>query len=55
MLYELFFFTDEARELSSSSFAKVTQQANSRRVLKVQQYITEHYRDESTSTRSPTW
>ena len=46
MLYELSFFTDEARELSSSSFAKVTQQANSRRVLKVQQYISEHYRDE---------
>ena len=46
MLYELSFFTDEARELSSSSFAKVAQQANSRRVLKVQQYISEHYRDE---------
>ena len=46
MLYEPSFFTDEARELSSSSFAKVTQQANSRRVLKVQQYISEHYRDE---------
>ena len=46
MLYELSIFTDEARELSSSSFAKVTQQANSRRVLKVQQYISEHYRDE---------
>lgn len=46
MLYELSFFTDEARELSSSSFAKVTQQANSRHVLKVQQYISEHYRDE---------
>ena len=46
MLYELSFFTEEARELSSSSFAKVTQQANSRRVLKVQQYISEHYRDE---------
>ena len=46
MLYELSFFTDEARVLSSSSFAKVTQQANSRRVLKVQQYISEHYRDE---------
>lgn len=46
LLYELSFFTDEARELSSSSFAKVNLQANSRRVLKVQQYIDEHFQDE---------
>lgn len=46
LLYELSFFTDEARELSSSSFAKVNLQANSRRVLKVQQYISEHFQDE---------
>ena len=46
LLYELSFFTDEARELSSSSFAKVNLQANSRRVQKVQQYISEHYQDE---------
>lgn len=46
LLYELSFFTDEARELSSSSFAKINLQANSRRVLKVQQYIDEHFQDE---------
>ncbi len=46
LLYELSFFTDEACELSSSSFAKVNLQANSRRVLKVQQYIDEHFQDE---------
>lgn len=46
LLYELSFFTDEACELSSSSFAKVNLQANSRRVLKVQQYISEHFQDE---------
>lgn len=46
LLYELSFFTDEARKLSSSSFAKVNLQANSRRVLKVQQYIDEHFQDE---------
>lgn len=46
LLYELSFFTDEARMLSSSSFAKVSVQANSRRVLKIQEYINQHYRDE---------
>lgn len=46
MLYELSFFTDEARALSTSSFANVNMQANSRRVQKVQQFINEHYRDE---------
>lgn len=46
MLYELSFFTDSARALSTSSFAKVNLQANSRRVQKVQQYINEHYQEE---------
>lgn len=46
LLYELSFFTGDARELSTSSFAKVNLQANSRRVQKVQQYINEHYKDE---------
>ncbi len=45
LLYELSFFTDRARVLSSSSFAKVHPQTNSRRVLKVQQYINEHYQN----------
>jgi AraC-like DNA-binding protein len=46
MLYELSFFTDSAHALSTSSFAKVNLQANSRRVQKVQQYINEHYQEE---------
>ena len=46
LLYELSFFTDEARALSTSSFAKINMQANSRRVQKVQQYINEHYQEE---------
>lgn len=46
LLYELSFFTDKAHSLSTSSFAKVNVQANSRRVLKIQQYISDHYQDE---------
>lgn len=46
LLYELSFFTDSAHKLSSSSFAKVEIQANSRRVQKIQQYINEHYQEE---------
>lgn len=37
---------DGARELASSAFAKVDDQSDSRRVLKVKNYIEEHFRDE---------
>lgn len=37
---------DGARELSSTSFAKVSAESDSRRVLKVKNYIEEHYREE---------
>lgn len=46
LLYELSYFTDEARELSSSSFAKIEVQSDSRRVQRVQQYINTHYQEE---------
>ena len=46
LLYELSYFTDEARELSSSSFARIEVQSDSRRVQRVQQYITAHYQEE---------
>lgn len=46
LLYELSFFTEKARTLSSSSFAKIEVQANSRRVQKVQHYINAHYQEE---------
>ena len=42
LLYELSFFVDQARTLSSSSFAKIELQANSRRIQKGQNYISEH-------------
>lgn len=45
ILYELSKF-DDARELASSSFAKVDTSIESKRVLKVKKYIDEHYRDE---------
>jgi AraC-like DNA-binding protein len=45
ILYELS-KQDGARELSSTAFAKVVDQSDSRRVLKVKHYIEEHYRDE---------
>lgn len=45
ILYELSKF-DEARELSSSSYAKVHVESESRRVLKVKDYIDTHYKDE---------
>lgn len=45
ILYELSKF-DDARELSSSSFAKVDVGSESRRVLKVKGYIDSHYKDE---------
>ena len=46
LLYELSMFTDEARVLSSSSFAKIEQHSDSRRVQKVQDYINKHYKEE---------
>ena len=46
LLYELSFFVDKARTLSSSSFAKIEVQSNSRRIQKVQHYINAHYQDE---------
>lgn len=45
ILYELSKY-DDARELSSSSFAKVDVDTESRRVLKVKGYIDEHYKDD---------
>ena len=46
LLYELSFFMDEAKELSSSSFAQIEVQSDSRRILRIQKYIAEHYQDE---------
>ena len=45
ILYELSKF-DDARELSSSSYAKVSLESESRRVLKVKNYIDQHYKDD---------
>ena len=45
ILYELSKF-DDARELSSSSFAQVKPNTESRRVAKVKDYITTHYIEE---------
>ena len=45
ILYELSKFTD-ARELSSSSYAKVEINDESRRILKAKHYISEHYIDD---------
>ena len=45
ILYELSKF-DDARELASSSFAKVEVSSDSRRVLKVKEYINTHLSDE---------
>lgn len=45
ILYELSLFED-IRTLSSSSFAKIGVQSDSRRVQKVQTYINEHYKEE---------
>ena len=45
ILYELS-KCDEARELSSSAFAKVNVESDSRRVLKVKSYIAEHYTEQ---------
>jgi AraC-like DNA-binding protein len=45
ILYELSKF-DDARELATSSFAKVGVGSESKRILKVKSYIDEHYKDE---------
>ncbi len=45
ILYELSKF-DDARELATSSFAKVEVGSDSKRILKVKNYIDEHYKDE---------
>ena len=45
ILYELSKF-DNARELASSSFAKVGVESESKRILKVKNYIDEHYKDD---------
>ena len=45
ILYELSKF-DDARELATSSFAKVGVESESKRILKVKSYIDEHYKDE---------
>ena len=45
ILYELSKF-DDARELSSSSYAKVSLESESRRVLKVKNYIDAHYKED---------
>ncbi|MBQ8046705.1 MAG: helix-turn-helix domain-containing protein [Prevotella sp.] len=45
ILYELSKF-DNARELSSTAFAKVDVESDSRRVLKVKGFIDEHYQEE---------
>ena len=45
ILYELSKF-DDARELASSSFAKVEVVSESKRILKVKNYIDEHYKDD---------
>lgn len=46
ILYELSMFTKEARTLSSSSFARIEVQSDSRRVQKVQDYINRNYQEE---------
>lgn len=46
ILYELSQFNDEARTLSSSSFAKINVHSDSRRVEKVKAFINDHYKEE---------
>ncbi len=46
ILYELSLYTNEARTLASSSFAKIEVQSDSRRVQKVQDFINKHYQEE---------
>lgn len=46
ILYELSLVGDEARTLSSSSFAKIDVHADSRRVQKIQDFINQNYQEE---------
>ncbi len=46
ILYELSLFGDDARTLSTSSFAKISTHSDSRRVQKVQEFIDAHYKEE---------
>jgi AraC-like DNA-binding protein len=46
VLYQLSMFVDDARPLSSSSFAKIEVHSDSRRVEKVKNYINQHYKEE---------
>lgn len=45
ILYELSLFTDQAKVLSSSSFAKADLNTDSRRINKIQEYINENYKE----------
>ncbi|MDR1883372.1 MAG: AraC family transcriptional regulator [Prevotella sp.] len=45
VLYELSLYTDAARALSSSSFAKSGLYTDSRRIRKIQEFINENYRE----------
>lgn len=46
LLHELSLYKDEARELSSSSFAKIETPSDSRRVKRVKDYVDQHYKEE---------
>ena len=46
ILYELSLYLDDARTLSSSSFAKIEPVFDSRRIQKVQRYINANYKEE---------
>lgn len=46
ILYELSLYTEDAKALSSSSFAKIEPTFNSRRIHKIQKYINDNYREE---------
>ncbi|MDR3340386.1 MAG: AraC family transcriptional regulator [Candidatus Symbiothrix sp.] len=46
ILYELSLFVDQARTLSSSSFAKISPLSDSRRVKKIQDFIEKNYKKE---------
>ena len=54
ILYELSLY-DNARVLSSSSFAKIETFSDSRRVQKVQKYISTHYQEEIRLLHWPIW
>lgn len=46
ILHELSLFTDEARALSSSSYAKTETYSDSHRIQKIQKYINDNYKEE---------